>query len=294
MQQGRYYLGRVIKLGVLTQELFMNAIVDSPTVAIGKFNWTITDVVDKRNEGFPYVFGKLSKFASEGYVTVVDTDARSQIDEPTENLLIASAPFVYLPNFSGMAYLHVWNQIQEELFPRRFKTIIEAAYNNFFVECTVEPISDYRAFAAKLQEINTFTEISAKVHPPNPLFGRLWGSLNEYVKKRQASEMSVKEVSSDNEGLKTDIIALIIGIMENPQYDPPTIPDITDSALLMAADGYGRGKVVGERSGGKVVIRTSETKKSFLLERNPAPDELAEESRKHFGQINEERDMQHS
>jgi hypothetical protein len=131
MRQGRYFLGRVIKLGLLTQDLFMDAIVKSPTVTIGKFNWTITDVVDKRNEELPYIFGQLSKYTSEGYVTVVDTEAKSQVDEPTENLLIASAPFVYLPKYSGIAYLHVWNQIQEELFPRRLKAIIEAAYDNF-------------------------------------------------------------------------------------------------------------------------------------------------------------------
>ena len=99
-----------MKLGRLDQGLLIDAIVKSPTVSIGKYDWTITDVVDKRSE-IPFVFGKLSKFAKEGYVTIVDTDAKSQVDEPTENLLIASAPFVYLPDYSGVAYLHVWNQI---------------------------------------------------------------------------------------------------------------------------------------------------------------------------------------
>lgn len=105
--------------------------------------------------------------------------------------------------------------------------------------------------------------------------------------------MSVKEVSTDSEGIQTGIISLIIGILENPQFDLSTPPDITDSALLMAADGYGRGKVIGERKGGKVVIRTSETKKSFLLDKEPTPNELAQEAQEYFSQINQERDMQH-
>jgi len=282
-----------MKLGRLDQGLLIDAIVKSPTVSIGKYDWTITDVVDKRSE-IPFVFGKLSKFAKEGYVTIVDTDAKSQVDEPTENLLIASAPFVYLPDYSGVAYLHVWNQIQEDVFPRRFKAIIEAAYNHFFVDCTVEPISDYEAFTTKLREIGTFTEISANVHPPNPLFGRLWDSLKEYIEKRQASELLVKEVSGSNNGIQTNIISLMVGILENPRFDPATPPDITDAALLMAADGYGKGKVVGERNGRQIVIRTSETKKNFLFDKEPSPDELAQEAHRHFAQINQERELRHS
>lgn len=293
MQQGRYYLGRVIKLGMLTQDTLMNAIVKAPTITIGKFNWTITDVIDKRDEELPYIFGKLSKFESAGYVTVVDERAKSQVDELTENLLIASAPFVYLPSYSGIAYLHVWNQIQEELFPRRFKAIIEAAYDSFFVECIIEPVSDFRAFAAKLREIDTFKEISAKVHPPNPLFGRLWKSLHEYVKQRQASEFSVRERSLDNKGLNSDIVTLVVGIVESPSYEPPFTPDVTDSALLMAADGYGTGKVVGERAGTVVVLRTSETKKSFLSSKEPAPLDLAQEASRFFGQISLDKDLRH-
>lgn len=71
--------------------------------------------------------------------------------------------------------MHVWNGIQEELFPRRFKTIIEKTYENFFVDCSIEPVSDYKAFREKLGSLERFTEIFAKVYPPNPLFGRLWG-----------------------------------------------------------------------------------------------------------------------
>ncbi|MFZ3072654.1 MAG: hypothetical protein WA162_05375, partial [Thermodesulfobacteriota bacterium] len=138
-----------------------------------------------------------------------------------------------------------------------------------------------------------FVEISAKVYPPNPLFGRLWGSLNNYVKKRNASELVVQELSEEGKGIKTDIIQLVAGIIDNPQFEPENPPDITDAALLMAADGYGRGKVVGQSKGNEVIIRTAETQKSFLHSKEPTPDVLAEESAKHFGRISAERDMGH-
>ncbi len=293
MPRGRYYLGRVIKLGQLDQDMLMNAIAEAPTLTIGKFAWTITDVTDKREYDLPFVFGRLSKFSREGHVTIVDTDSKSQIDALAENLLIASSPFVYLPEYSGIAYLHVWNGIQEEIFPRRFKSIIEATYDNFFVDCSIEPVSDYKAFTSKLKEIDLFTEISAKVYPPNPLFGRLWSSLKDYVKKRNATELSVKETSEEGKGIKTNIINLMVGIMENPQYVPEEEADITDAALLMSADGYGRGKVVGESDGAEVIIRTTETQKSFLHTKEPDPEEFAKESEQHFKKISKERDMDH-
>lgn len=208
MQRGRYYLGRVLKFGELNQPKLLDAIIQAPTVAVGQFEWTITDVVDERNAALPFVFGNLAKYSKEGKVRVVDEAAKHQRQARARNLLEASAPFVYLPQFSGLAYLHVWNGIQEEVFPRRFKAIIEAAYDNFFVDCTVEPVADYRAFLQKLHGLDKITELSAKVHPPNPLFGRLWENLDAYVKKRQAEEVSVREKAKKSSGLSTQLLDL--------------------------------------------------------------------------------------
>ena len=59
-----------------------------------------------------------------------------------------------------------------------------------------------------------------------------------------------------------------------PDHDSQV--DITDAAMLMAADGYGHGKIIGEQNGEEVVIRTSDTHKSFLFAKEPDPSELAE------------------
>lgn len=291
MRRGRYYLARVIKLGQLDQAKLLDAIVVAPVVAIGKFEWTITDIVDQRNATTPFVCGNLAKYSRQGTVKVVDEPSKQQLQAVAPNLLEASAPFVYLPQFSGLAYLHVWNGIQENVFPRRFKTIIEAKYDYFFVDCTIEPVSDYRAFLEKLQGLDRITELSAKVDPPNPHFGRLWKSLDEYVKKRQADEVSVKETTNKPEGLSSHLVVLIEGILGNPDYQPKQIPDITDAAILMAADGYGSGKAVGMEGEHEVVIRTSESQKSFLFAKEPEPEMLAKSAIRAFAQISSERDM---
>ncbi len=292
MRRGRYYLGRVVKIN-LDQESLMDAITNAPIITLGKFDWTITDVEDNRREDFPYIFGKLSKYAKDGHAKVIDEVSKSQINTDVPNLLEASSPFVYLPEYSGIAFLHVWNGIQEDVFPRRFKSVIEAAFDGFMVACDVEPISDYRAFTSRLKKLSKFTEFSATVYPPNPLFGRLWGSLNEYIASRNASEIAVKEQTSKPAGLKSKIIELMDRIMDSPDYDPNEIPAIGDAAILMAADGYGRGKVVGIESGDEVVIKTSDTQKSFLHDKEPEPNELAVKAKSQLDKVSNERDMKH-
>lgn len=286
-------MARVIKLGELNQSKLLDAIVNAPVVALGQFEWTITDVIDRRDTTTPFVFGNLAKYSKDGSVKIVDESAKHQIQARAQNLLEASAPFVYLPQFSGLAFLHVWNGIQEDVFPRRFKTIIEAAYDNFFVDCTIEPVADYRAFLVKLRSLDRITELSAKVHPPNPLFGRLWGSLDAYVKKRQADEVSVRETTEKSKGLSTQLLVLIQNILENPKYEPKEVPDITDAAMLMAADGYGSGKAIGTEGDHKVVVRTSESQKSFLFEKEPEAEMLATAAQEQFDQVSTERDMKH-
>lgn len=292
MKRGRYYLGRIKKINMQHDQL-MDAIANAPIVSIGKFDWTITDVDDKRNEGSPYVFGKLSKYAKEGHAKVIDEINRSQVDAEVPNLLEASSSFVYLPEYSGVAFLHVWNGIQEDVFPRRFKAVIEQAFDGFFISCDIEPVSDYRAFITRLKRLSHFTELSATVHPPNPLFGRLWGNLNEYIDSRNASEVTVKEQTSKPKGLKSRIIELMDRIMESAEYEPECPPGIGDAAILMAADGYGRAKVIGMEEGDEVVIKTSDTQKSFLHDKEPIPVELAQKAMMHFERVSRERDMKH-
>lgn len=293
MRRGRFYLARVIKLGELNQEKLLDAIANAPTVPVGQFEWTITDVVDQRAAAEPFVFGNLSKYSRQGEVTLVDEPAKRQLPAQAPNLLEASAPFVYLPEFSGLAFLHVWDGIQQNVFPRRFKSIVEAAFDNFFVDCTIEPVADYRVFLDRLNALERIHELSAKVHPPNPLFGRLWGSLDRYIKRRKAEEVTVKESSEKPEGIRTNIVVLVQNILADPTYEPEQEPDITDAAMLMAADGYGHGRAVGIENGAEVIVRTSESQKSFLLAKRPAPEHLADAARAQFNQVSTERDMKH-
>ncbi len=118
---GQYYMSRVIKLGLLNQEKLLDAVLSAPVIERGKFDWTVTDVVDARTAEIPFVFGNLVKYSREGKVIVIDEPAKQQLGADAPNLLEASAPFVYLPDYSGLAYLHVWNGIQYDVFARSMR-----------------------------------------------------------------------------------------------------------------------------------------------------------------------------
>lgn len=296
-KHGRYYLSRITKLGSLDHSKLISALESAATISVGKYAWTITDTFVKRtNDVVEYVYGTLSKFNPQGIVRVIDDLSKSQSNRIEPNLIAATSPFVYIPKFSGIAYLRVWNHIEREIFPKRFSEIIRATYGNFFVDCVIEPITDLRSFAIKLASIDTITELSAKVHPPNPLFGRAWKSLNDYIKGRTISELDIKERGDEKRPINTKLPQHVKGLLQQEsgiQYVINEPIDITDAAILMAADGYGSGKVVGIQKESTVIIRTSETHRSFLFASTPQESELFDEADKQLEKISKDRDMEH-
>ena len=129
--------------------------------------------------------------------------------------------------------------------------------------------------------------LQAKVRPPNPLFGPCWQSLRDYIKKRNLDEISINEESE--QGVKTNLaeIAEIILKREEKPEDivkkmEPLMGGVGDAAVLMAADGYGKAKVIGTEGTNIIVIRTSENQKSFLLEKEPGKEIFFKTAHKEF------------
>ena len=297
IRKGRYFLSRVVKIN-LSQENLIDAICNPAIIKVGKYNWTITDMLDKRDdESLPFIYGRLVKYADDTQ-DVVNEDNHTQGQSMTANLVKASSPFVYLPRFSGLCFLHVYNGIESETFPRRFKKIIEDArnlkYNDLLIGCDVDAISDYASFRNKIIMIKKITQIEATVSPPNPLFGRIWKSLKETLEKRNTSTLKINEESEKREGLKTNLHDLVNSIEKNNISNYKQEVALPDAAILMAADGYGTGKVAGEDNNGEIIeVRTRDVQKSFLFEKDPSPDFLARKANEEFIKVSEERKMEH-
>jgi len=293
----RYYLGRVHKVGQLDDDLLIQAMEQPRVVHSREYAWTFTDAEVHSDGGrVVFAFAQLCKYNPSGVVRVIDEEQRVQGERLEPNLLVAASPFVYIPEFSGIAFQHVWNQIERQTFTKRFADVVRQSHDNFFLDCEIEPISDLRTFAAKLASIDAFLEIHAKVHPPNPLFGPAWANLKDYLARRAATELSLTEKGDEATPLRTNVAIHVQAIldqdMEGP-YAPDNPVDVTDAAILMAADGYGSGKVVGREHDSTITVRTSETQKSFLFDAEPGGTELFEEACKHFSRVSSERRMTH-
>lgn len=295
MAKGTYYLGRIIKLGLLDDSRIFDALTNPMTIITRGSGWSIINASIRGEGSFRFGFGRLCKFIPETQVPVVDLMRKEEVLQPEQNLILASSPFVYIPEHSGIAFLQVWNHIQPNTFRDRFCSIVSATHQNFFVECQIDPIADLRNFAIKLAKLDGIYRISATVHPPNPLFGPLWRHLKDYLAERQAETFKLQEDSGRNEPLKTRLPQHVESIVEGHADATDTTESlpIGDAAILMAADGYGAGFVKGRVGSEFITIRTSETIRNFSFDKDPIPEELYEAALKIFERIKRERHMEH-
>jgi len=293
---GTYYVGRVLKLGVLNQNTLIDAIRNPSTIYYRGNAWTFIDVEEFKDDDEHYIFGRLSKFAPSGEITKVDIENHSEVTQFEPNLSVASSTFVYIPEHSGIAFLNVYNHIEQSTFTKRFSEIINEKYDNFFVDNKIEMVTDLRTFATKLAALDGIYKISAKVSPPNPLFGPLWKPLKEYLAKRNTDTMQIIEDAPESEPLNTDLSKHVKSISEQTidnQYILSEDLPIGDAAILMSADGYGNGTVKGKQNGETIIIKTSETRKHFTFDKNPIPYDLYSKVINIFRNIKNERYMRH-
>lgn len=295
-KQGRYFLGRIHKIGVLTVDQIIEAIHNPVSIRRGKYNWTIVGVHEGVVENAKYLYGELTKYDDDGEVAIVDANNKTEQTLTAPGLIVDKSPFVFFESLSGFAYLHVWNSIPEDVFRKRLAELITAKYDNFFVSCEIEPISDMREFTAKIAEIKHVTEIKAKVFPPNPLFGACWENLKRYLFDRRTQALDVKEEGgTETSGLKTDIQAVVEKVATGQSLNDVSPLPLVDAAILMATDGYGKGKVTGvDGNGSQIVVCTTETQKSFLFAKDPDCHMLAIETYRQHTTIMKERKMRHA
>ena len=278
----------------MNTEKLIDAIRSPITIKTGKYNWTFTDFNIWDDEQHNFVYANLTKYMDIGEVNVLDDKNKIGVAQPAPNLIVSSSPFVYLPNHSGIAYLRVWNEIEQPTFVKRFTTLIEEKYNRFFLKCEIDPISDLVAFYKKVSELNEIKRISGNVRPPNPLFGVLWKDLKKYLENRNAKEVRYDEKANGNDGLKTELITAIKAIIEENEALIKNVNlQIGDQIILMAADGYGKGKIEGVKNNKNLLIRTNETMKSFAFDKEPDPIALYDTVDKLLDGINKERHMEH-
>ncbi|MBZ0096867.1 MAG: hypothetical protein K8H75_16045 [Sulfuricella sp.] len=296
-RQSRFYLARVLKRGELTKEKIVEAMREPVTIEFRGTRYSFTDFrafgAQGQEKGF---YARLAKYRQQGAVGVVREDEHASAEAEVRNLIDASSAFVYLPDYSGLAYRHIWNALPREQFERVFKELVE--YKFLLAGCDIDPVTDLRTFVMRLSKLDRITELQAAVSPPNPLFAPCWKSLSDYLRKRRLTEIQIKEQADS--GIDTRVKEIAEAVLRAEitssrvlEMMEPLLDGVGDAALLMAADGYGRARVRGREGDQEVVIRTSENQKSFLLDTDPEPEVLFERAFAVFQQISEERGLEH-
>lgn len=297
-KQTRFYLGRVLKRGEMTAERIAEAVAEPVTIEYRGTRYSFIDFEPMSAAGASHGFyAKIVKYKQQGAVTVVHEELHASRSAEVQNLIDVVSPFVYVPQFSGIAYRHIWNAMPSDQFERVFKELIEGRYEKFFVGCDIEPISDFRTFVRRLSRLDLITEIRAKVVPPNPLFGPCWKSLSEYLRKRRLQEAQIVEVGT--QGIQSKLSQIAEAVQQEseptswPELMEPLLDGVGDAAVLMSADGYGRGTVKGTEEGRSVVVKTSDNQKSFLFDADPNPARLFEMAFDQLERVNKEQGLQH-
>lgn len=294
-KQGTYFISRLIKVGELTLEEIISSLARPKVVTSRTSSYTITDFSEQYLHPDKYYYGKLTKFKSEGQVKIIDRESNTEKFLIEPDLIIASSPFLFLPDYSCFVYLRVWNQIDMVTFSNRMREIILASKDFYFVDCELQPVSDIKSFLERVRRITIINQIRAKVNPPNPLFGHLWKSLEIYLSKRNIDELKISEKAT-NKPLQTDLIGLLQQISENDNLESidPNEVKIGDAAILMSMDGYGSGTIEGQINQRFVTIRTNQKSVQFHFPIDGNIDELYQEAKKILDSINNQRYMSHN
>jgi hypothetical protein len=296
--QTRYFLGRLLKRGQMTSERVIEAMEDPVIINYRGTKYSFIDfqIITSPNTQ-PGYFAKIAKYRSLGAVEVVHEASHASAETAVSNLIEAASPFIYLPEFSGIAYRHIWNRLPSEQFERVFKELVETRHQKFFTGCDIERIPDLRTFVTRLSKFDLITELQATVTPPNPLFGPCWESLFRYMKKRNLAEVSIKEQS--NNGINTKLKDIASAVLEENSpaqmltLMEPLLNGVGDAALLMAADGYGKGKVGGLEDGKSVYVKTTDNQQGFSFESDPNPELLYQIALQEFNKNSLERGLRH-
>lgn len=293
-QKATYFISRLIKVGELSLDEIINALMNPIPAKARISSFTITDFSEQFYRGEKYYFGRLTKFRTEGLVKVIDHSTNKAIDHVEPDLIIASSQFLFIPEYTCFVYQRIWNHIDSGTFSKWIREIILSSKERFFVDCKLEPLTDIKNFLEKVRRISIITQIKATVNPPNPLFGHLWKSLEKYLKKRHVDELKISE-KAKKLTIDSNLIPLLQSIEDGVDLstiDPNNV-EIGDAAVLMSIDGYGSASIEGKIDQKFISIRTNQKSVQFHFPLDENIDDLYVEAKKILDNIKNQRYMSH-
>lgn len=295
-RQEVFYIGRVIKIGFDQQQL-IETLLNPKALHEKKYIWSIVNTQELEIDGINFIYGKLNKSIPKGVVPVLSEKYDKEIEKEEPRMIVDSSEFLYIPEYSGITFRSISSTIEPKHFRRKFSRIIEDTIGPLLLECDIKLIDDIRSFYNRISQIDKFSYIKTKVNPPNPLFGRFWKPLKEYLIERNADELNLIEKSNDK-NLQTKIKDLMEILLDDDEialdkYIKNNKISIVDASILMSLDGYGDGRIDGYNGKEYIFIKTHEKALNFTISKDHEVEDLFRKANLIFLRINNERYMDH-
>jgi hypothetical protein len=190
-----------------------------------------------------FVYGELVKYKRmlEGEVVNEDTKQRDLGGLPF-GVVSVTKFFIHFDS-QVIAYRPISSRVSEKQFRLFLSKLIEKGHNNFFVSADIESVDEDIEITKSISLLKRVSRIFLDVKPTNPSNRPVYEKLDNRLKRLEAKKEQRTLISTEQgfnlEALKDDEVYM---------------------GIVLAADGYGRASVHGEKEDGtKVVIRTSDS-----------------------------------
>lgn len=239
-----FFFGRLNVLGSTEDKYrFINDALNAGAAEIfGKFKYGFFDIQEVTLNNEVFAFGRIVKYKPLLEGEVVDEGAHALIEGGLPQRVVAKAEFFLHHRTSVIAFRPVASRISSGQFRLVFSRLIEAGHQKYFVSAQIDTIEEELEIRDALQKLEIVRRISIDIHPTNPSNRPVYQNVNERLKALEAQRLR-QVIEGGENGLNKRHI-------EN---------DDAFRGLLMAADGYGKGRIEGSIQGNKVVITTEDS-----------------------------------
>lgn len=241
-----YNFGRISILAaniVDKEDFLMTAFSAQVRVEHREFRYLIANEKIITYNGERFAYGQIVKYKRMLEGDVIDEIEKQITDGVLPYGVIAHSKFfIHIPS-QVLAFHPVPSRISDKQFKEYLARLIEAGQHNFFVSAEVETIDEEIKISNSISLLKKVSRIFLDIRPTNPSNRPIYRQVDERLKLLQADREQITLTAGES-GLDKQ------AILEDDIY----------KGLLMAADGYGKASVYGERDDGTcVVIRTDDS-----------------------------------
>ena len=207
----------------------------------GRFKYGFFQIDDVTADGELFAFGRLVKYKHVLEGEVVDEQSHQIVSRGLPRGIVAKPEFVIHYSSRLVAYRPIAGRISSHQFKSVFTSLLEAAYQGFFVSAHLDPVNEEFGIDEALARFSKIRRVSFDLHPTNPSNRPFYRQLDERLKALNAERLQ-QTVTAAEGGLRPELLK----------------SDDSMRGLFMAADGYGHGAIEGEAEGRRVVITTTD------------------------------------